>query len=90
MTQPNHCARCGKWAGAHATLPGQPTDHLCMCVPAPAPVGLVPLTSAQLIHLFAELNKPCVEAPGPFDMFKVIVSAIERAHGIKAGKDGAK
>ena len=35
MTQPNHCARCGKWAGAHATLPGQPTDHLCMCVPTP-------------------------------------------------------
>ena len=27
------CNRCGKWAGAHATLPGQPTDHLCMCAP---------------------------------------------------------
>ena len=25
------CNTCGKWAGAHATLPGQPTDHLCMC-----------------------------------------------------------
>jgi len=24
------CNKCGKWAGAHATLPGQPTDHLCM------------------------------------------------------------
>ena len=27
----NNCRRCGKWAGAHATLPGQPTDHLCKC-----------------------------------------------------------
>ena len=27
------CERCGKWAGAHATLPGQPKDHLCMCQP---------------------------------------------------------
>lgn len=23
------CNICGKWAGAHATLPGQPRDHLC-------------------------------------------------------------
>lgn len=28
------CQRCGKWAGVHATLPGQPTDHLCMCFPS--------------------------------------------------------
>lgn len=28
------CTTCGKWAGAHATLPGQPTDHLCRCPPA--------------------------------------------------------
>ncbi len=27
------CNRCGKWAGAHAILPGQPTDHLCLCRP---------------------------------------------------------
>ena len=26
-----NCNRCGKWAGAHATLPGQSRDHLCMC-----------------------------------------------------------
>jgi uncharacterized membrane protein YccC len=25
------CEKCGKWAGAHATLPGQPRAHLCMC-----------------------------------------------------------
>lgn len=25
------CNRCGKWCGASAVLPGQPTDHLCMC-----------------------------------------------------------
>lgn len=25
------CNRCGKWAGAHAYLPGQPKDDLCMC-----------------------------------------------------------
>lgn len=25
------CERCGRWARAHATLPGQPVDHLCMC-----------------------------------------------------------
>lgn len=25
------CDRCGKWAGAHGILPGQPTDHLCLC-----------------------------------------------------------
>lgn len=30
------CNQCGKWAGAHATLPGQPRDHLCVCA-APAP-----------------------------------------------------
>ena len=28
------CERCGKWAGAHAALPGQPKDHLCMCQPS--------------------------------------------------------
>lgn len=28
------CTRCGKWNGAHATLPGQPRDHLCHCQPA--------------------------------------------------------
>ena len=33
-----NCNRCGKWAGAHATLPGQPKDGLCMCQPAPTPV----------------------------------------------------
>jgi hypothetical protein len=27
------CNRCGKWNGAHATLPGQPRDHLCHCQP---------------------------------------------------------
>ena len=26
-----NCTKCGKWAGAHATLPGQTKDHLCMC-----------------------------------------------------------
>lgn len=31
MTETDICERCGKWAGAHATLPGQPTDHLCFC-----------------------------------------------------------
>jgi hypothetical protein len=25
------CQQCGKWAGAHATLPGQSRDHLCHC-----------------------------------------------------------
>ena len=29
-----NCNQCGKWAGANATLPGQPRDHLCMCQPA--------------------------------------------------------
>ena len=28
-----NCEQCGKWAGARAILPGQPTDHLCMCNP---------------------------------------------------------
>lgn len=28
-----NCGRCGKWAGAHAILPGQPRDHLCQCLP---------------------------------------------------------
>jgi hypothetical protein len=27
----NVCADCGKWKGAHAILPGQPTDSLCFC-----------------------------------------------------------
>lgn len=27
------CEQCGKWAGAHATLPGQSTDNLCFCPP---------------------------------------------------------
>lgn len=31
VTETDICERCGKWAGAHATLPGQPTDHLCFC-----------------------------------------------------------
>lgn len=34
--QSGACHCCGKWRGAHATLPGQPTDHLCKCAPAPA------------------------------------------------------
>lgn len=37
------CQRCGKWAGAHATLPGQPTDHLCMCFPLG--VAVLPATT---------------------------------------------
>ena len=36
------CTRCGKWAGAHATLPGQPRDHLCMCQPAAPAAPSVP------------------------------------------------
>ncbi len=35
-----NCTRCGKWAGAHATLPGQPKDHLCMCQPQREFIGL--------------------------------------------------
>lgn len=35
-----NCQRCGKWAGAHATLPGQPKDHLCMCQVARTTDGL--------------------------------------------------
>ena len=35
-----NCNKCGKWAGAHATLPGQPKDHLCLCPPQRTWVGL--------------------------------------------------
>lgn len=35
-----NCKRCGKWAGAHATLPGQSRDHLCMCQPERTGDGL--------------------------------------------------
>ena len=27
----NYCNSCGKWKGAHAILPGQPTNSLCFC-----------------------------------------------------------
>ncbi len=30
-SDPNVCPDCGKWKGAHAILPGQPTDSLCFC-----------------------------------------------------------
>ena len=74
-----NCQRCGKWAGAHATLSGQPRDHLCMCQPA-----RVPLTEEQRMQLFVELNQPCVQADSPSAMFALIVQAVERAHGIGA------
>ena len=56
------CERCGKWAGAHATLPGQPTDHLCRC-----PFGSVGFGSpqAELARLQAEvvaMNDVCIQA----------------------------
>lgn len=35
LPAPHHesglCEKCGKWKGAHAILPGQPTDSLCFC-----------------------------------------------------------
>lgn len=36
-----NCNKCNKWAGAHATLPGQSTEHLCMCPPQRTWVGLM-------------------------------------------------
>ena len=53
-----NCNQCGKWAGFHATLPGQPTDHLCMCPSKPARewVGL----TEQEIDLLEELYAPPV------------------------------
>ena len=42
-----NCNKCGKWAGAHATLPGQSKDHLCMCPPQRPWVGLTDEEIAQ-------------------------------------------
>lgn len=33
----SQCPTCGKWKGAHATLPGQSTDHLCQGHPMSNP-----------------------------------------------------
>jgi hypothetical protein len=49
------CNKCGKWAGAHATLPGQPTDHLCMCTAKP--VMGIPATPADGLEVVAWLSK---------------------------------
>jgi hypothetical protein len=43
------CKRCGKWNGAHATLPGQSTDHLCHCV-----VPVEPQCNGVLIQLMPD------------------------------------
>ena len=64
---------------------------------APAPVERQPLTGMQRLTLFTELSQPCVNASGPFDMFTIIVQAVERdcaeAWGVKlaggADKGGA-
>jgi hypothetical protein len=41
-----------------------------------------PLSDEQLVRLFVELNAPNVKAETPTEMFKIIVRAIEAAHGI--------
>lgn len=46
-----NCNKCGKWAGAHATLPGQSKEHLCMCPPQRTWVGL---TEEELNLIYAE------------------------------------
>lgn len=43
----SNCNRCGKWNGAHATLPGQPRDHLCMCPPPQANSVKIPTNADE-------------------------------------------
>lgn len=45
-----NCTTCGKWRGAHATLPGHPTDHLCHC-PAPVGAGALSQVAKELAHI---------------------------------------
>ena len=55
------CQRCGKWAGAHATLPGQPTDHLCRCQPtaAPQPVALKDHEIREAVSELVKIAREC-------------------------------
>lgn len=79
------CPECGKWRGAHATLPGQPRDHLCRCTPAspPPPVQAVPLTDEQI-------NRHTMPASScPPDSQVMLVSSIKRILGI-TGDTNAK
>ena len=39
------CSQCGKWAGAHAILPGQSMQHTCSCRP------IVPTTKREWVGL---------------------------------------
>lgn len=85
------CSRCGKWAGAHATLPGQPRDHLCMCAtpqaqPATPPAVQAPLTDEQLCKLRQADNGALNYVT--LRQFRVIARATERAHGIGAAAQG--
>lgn len=50
------CSRCGKWAGAHATLPGQPRDHLCMCATPQAQPATPPAVQAPLPARFVQFT----------------------------------
>ena len=57
-----NCNQCGKWAGAHATLPGQSRDHLCMCQPLARP----PAPTAQQCTCPSgdgSLRWPCPQHP---------------------------
>lgn len=49
-----NCKQCGKWAGAHATLPGQANDHLCVYMPVPPQHYTVPMSDDRVRLLVRE------------------------------------
>lgn len=57
-----NCERCGKWAGAHATLPGQARNHLCVCVPPLLPFrtgnDFLQRTNAEYVEWCASYYDP--------------------------------